>query len=92
MEIILSYAAMWAPSLTAIISTAATVVILLTKFKSLIEGLTGKDAVSAVIQSEENLQKEISVLVAQNKELAKANKCLVDRITKIQDYVDHAKE
>ena len=92
MELILSYAAMWAPSLIAMLGIAATVITAIAKVKSAIDDLKSKDAVSAVIQSEENLQKEISVLVAQNKELAKANKCLVDRITKIQDYVDHTKE
>lgn len=92
MELLLSYLAMWAPSIVAMLGIAATVIAAIGKVKSAIEDLKGKDAISAVIQSEEKITAEISTLIAQNKELAKANKCLVDRITKIQDYVDNAKK
>lgn len=91
METIMTYIVLWAPSIISFIGIAATVITALAKFKEAVAGLTKENLIQTVAQSEEELRNEIKELINQNSELARANKCLVDRITKIQDYVDSHK-
>ena len=91
METIMTYIALWAPSIISFIGIAATVITALAKFKEAVAGLTQENLIQSVAKSEEQLREEIKALINQNSELTKANKYLVDRITKIQDYVDSHK-
>ena len=80
--IILEYAAIWAPSVVAILGIVYSVLVAMNKTKAQWEKLKGdtdfKDLKEQLIQQSK-----------ENEELIKCNKALVDNITKIKDYVDH---
>lgn len=78
----LELAAMWAPSLTAILGIAATVLVGLNK---LIVAIKEFKADKTLI----DLQTKMSELLNQNQALQETNKILVDKLTKIKDYQDN---
>lgn len=77
--LILQYASIWAPSLVAIFSTAATVIFAIRKLKNALIGLT---------HSKDDLGQKVSELISENQELARTNKILIDEITRIKGYAD----
>lgn len=81
MEMILSMVSIWAPSLVAILGIVASVVAAATKVKTAIAEL--KDDATIKEQT-----KEIQKLTAENKEIIRCNKLLLEQITKIKGYAD----
>lgn len=83
--IILEYAAIWAPSVVAILGIVYSVLVAMNKTKAQWEKLKGdtdfKDLKEQLVQQSK-----------ENEELIKCNKALVVNITKIKDYVDHKGE
>lgn len=84
-EIVLQYAAIWAPSLVAILGIVYSVLVAVNKTKAQWDKLKGDTDFKDV---KEQLIKQSK----ENEELIKCNKALVDNITKIKDYVDHKGE
>lgn len=75
----------WLPSLTAILGIVATILTSLGKTKKAIAEL--KDSTEL-----KEATKEIKRLAAENKELNRNQKLLLDQITKIKGYSDAKKE
>lgn len=84
LELILTYVSMWAPSLVAILATVYTVAVGIKKFVDLINS----------VKEDTNFKEvndKLATLTAENEELIRCNKLLLDRITKIKDYADNKK-
>lgn len=84
-DIISQYVSIWAPSLVAILGTVATVILSISKVKSAIDTLKDEAAIK-------ELNAKLKDLAAENAEIVRCNKLLLDQITKIQGYADHKKE
>ena len=82
---ILTYISVWAPSLVAILGVVATVVVAINRVISAIKGM--KEDVDFA-----EVKKKLETLAAENQELARLNKLLLDKITKIKDYADVKKK
>ena len=82
---ILAHVSIWAPSLVAILGIVATVVIAINKTLTAINNLKNSADFAAVT-------KKLNSLAAENQELARVNKLLLERITKIKDYADLVKK
>ena len=79
LEIIAEYAAIWAPSITAVLAVVASVLMAMAKIKSAVH----------TIKDEKTIQELNSKLEAQlidNKVLRQQMDLLLDRITKIENY------
>lgn len=79
LEIIAEYAAIWAPSITAVLAVVASVLMAMAKIKSAV----------TTIKDEKTIQELNSKLEAQlvdNKVLRQQMDLLLDRITKIENY------
>ena len=83
--IVLEYAAIWVPSLVAILGVVCTILTALNKTKDAWDKLKGDTDFKSV--KEQLVQQS-----QENQELIKCNKALVDNITKIKDYVDHKED
>lgn len=79
--LIMSYVSIWAPSLVAILGIAFTVIKGIAEMKKYADQKTLADVYT-----------KMNELTAQNAELNRCNKLLLDQITKIQDYADQKKE
>ena len=79
---LISYIAIFAPSLAAILGVVVIIVCALAKVSSAIASIK-KDVDVA------QLSKQLSETAATNQELAKTNKVLLDRVTSVNDYVDN---
>jgi hypothetical protein len=79
--LLMTYLPMWAPAIVAVLGVAVMV------FK-------GLRTVKEIRNTEDfkALKTELRVLAAQNAELARTNKLLLDQITHIQGYADAHKE
>lgn len=84
LKIIVEYVAIWAPSLVAALSVVTTVLVALGKTKEAFEKLNKDETLKDV---KANLNK----VAADNEELIRCNKLLLDEITKIKDYADTKK-
>lgn len=79
LEIIAEYAAIWAPSITAVLAVVASVLMAMAKIKSAV----------TTIKDEKTIQELNSKLEAQlidNRVLRQQMDLLLDRITKIENY------
>ena len=83
-ELIVSYASIWAPSLVAIIGTIASIVMAIHKAQQAIDDLRKDETLKQV-------SKDLKEAVSTNKELTECNKLLLDRITQIEGYVEGIK-
>ena len=83
-DLIVSYASIWAPSLVAIIGTIASIVMAIRKAQKAIDDLRKDETIKQV-------SKELKDAVSTNKELVECNKLLLDRITQIEGYVEGIK-
>lgn len=81
LELFMTYAAIWAPSLVAVLGVVATVVLALSKVKTAFQKLDTSEILSEV-------NKKLTKVTQENEELIRCNKLLLDQITKIQDYAD----
>ena len=91
-EIVLSYAAIWGPSLVAIFSIVATILGAYTKVKLAVA--ESKKATEELRSSTEikELKEQVKSQVLTQEELIRTNKILIDKIAKIQGYADLIKE
>lgn len=83
-KIILEYAAIWGPSLVAMLGTVAAVLTAIGKCKEAAEKLKSDPTLT-------NLGNEFKAMAAQNEELVRCNKLLLDELTKIHNYADYKK-
>ena len=91
-ELVLSYVAIWAPSLIAIMSIAATIIGAYGKVRKAVAET--KLATEELKKNEtiKELKTEFNKQAATNEELIRTNKLLLEQITKIKDYADLKKE
>ncbi len=87
---IMQYISIVAPGAASFLGIIFTVIYALCKLKKTIEEFKGnKDKLISELQASDNEYKQkVNELIAQNKELAKVNSILVDKITKIKGYCD----
>lgn len=88
LQIILDYAAIWAPSLVAMLGVVATIIGAYSKVKLAIaetRKATEELRSNKTIIEMENKFKE---LASQNEELVRTNKLLLEQMTKIRGYAD----
>jgi hypothetical protein len=81
MEILMTYVAIWAPSLVAVLGTVAAVVLAINKATAAIRDIK-------LDKTFVELNNKLSTMAKENEELVKCNKLLLDQITKIKDYAD----
>ena len=84
-ETILSYVSIWAPALVSILSMVAVVCHALAKTKNAVNELKTDNAIKEKLD-------HFDELAAQNEELVRCNKLLLEQITKIKGYADIIKE
>jgi cell division protein FtsB len=83
---LISYVAIWAPSLAAMLGIAATVFLALSKMTNTINSIKADKTLADVYT-------KMDKLTNQNAELTRCNKLLLEQLTKIQNYADEkAKE
>lgn len=80
--IIAEYASLWTPALVAILGVIVTVLTTISKLNEALKTLKADTTLS-------QLKSDLKRISAQNEELVKCNKLLLDQITKIQGYADH---
>ena len=81
MEILMTYVAIWAPSLVAVLGVVASIVLAINKATAAIRDIK-------LDKTFVELNNKLSTLANKNEELVKCNKLLLDQITKIKDYAD----
>lgn len=84
LEIIVEYAAIWAPSLVAILGTITTVILALNKCRDAI--LAWKN--DATLR---DVKEKLTIISQENEELVRCNKLLLEELTKIKGYADAKK-
>ena len=80
-NIILTYVAIWGPSLAAILGVITTVMLALNKTKAAINEFKKEDVLK-------DLAAQIQKQAKENEELVHVNKLLLDKITHIKGYAD----
>jgi uncharacterized protein YoxC len=79
---IAEYAALWTPALAGILGIVVTVLTTISRLNEALKTLKADTTLS-------QLKSDLKRISAQNEELVKCNKLLLDQITKIQGYADH---
>lgn len=79
-----AYAAIWAPSLVAVLGVVATVVLAIAKTRAAIQEFKGGNEIKDLIDTNKKQGEYIE-------ELVRCNKLLLDQITHIQEYADRRK-
>lgn len=77
MEPIMTYIALWAPSLVGVLCSVGSIIFAIAKVKDALAQLSAKQ-----------LATDVRELVAQNRELTRTNKLLTDKIARIEGYSD----
>lgn len=85
MDIILSYISIWVPSLVAVISTIGSVLTTTKGAKNALEELKKDDQIK-------RLEQRIKSLEDVESSLLRSNKLLLDKITRINGYMDHLED
>lgn len=80
-KIILEYAAIWGPSLVAVLGTVYTVLVAIGKCKEAADKLKNDTTLK-------DLGTQFARLAKDNEDLVYTNKLLLDEITKIKGYAD----
>lgn len=88
LQIILDYAAIWGPSLVAMLGVAATVIGAYSKVKLAIAETRKATEELRTNKTIIEMESKFKELASQNEELVRTNKLLLDKITKIKDYAD----
>lgn len=78
-EMIVSYVAIWVPSLVAVIGLVGTILSAVNKTKSALKELKNED-------SFKQLSVKLSKAIADNKQLKQQNDIIIDQLTKIKGY------
>ena len=76
-EPIMTYIALWAPSLVGVLCSIGSIIFAVAKVKDALTQLSAKQ-----------LATDVRELVAQNRELTRTNKLLTDKIARIEGYSD----
>ena len=84
-DIIVSYASIWAPSIVAILGVVVTILTALGRTKEAFENLKKDETLKEV-------KDELNRVAAENEELIRCNKLLLDEITRIKDYSEVKKK
>lgn len=77
MEPIMTYIALWAPSLVGVLCSVGSIIFAIAKVKDALTQLSAKQ-----------LATDVRELVVQNRELTRTNKLLTDKIARIEGYSD----
>lgn len=77
MEPIMTYIALWAPSLVGVLCSVGSIIFAIAKVKDALTQLSAKQ-----------LATDVRELVAQNRELTRTNKLLTDKIARVEGYSD----
>lgn len=83
-SLILEYASIWMPSVTAMLGIVTTTLLAVSKVKTAIDDLKKTDTLAA-------LCKELKAVCDENKELKEQCDILIDEITKIKNYRESVK-
>lgn len=84
-EIIISYASIWAPALVSILGIITTVVVAINNCSKAISEFKSDEILK-------DIKSELNNVTHENAELIRCNKLLLDQITKIQGYADAKKK
>lgn len=84
-EMIIEYIVIWVPSLTAIATTIGAILTCLKQFNKAAEKWKNDETIK-------ELRAQFLQMAAQNEELVRTNKLLLDEITKIKNYADEKKK
>lgn len=87
-ELIIAHVSIWLPSLTAALSVVLIVIKGITDVKKFIASLNSDEITEQLRKNNEALKR----VIAENEELKRAQKILIDKLTKIKDYVDNKPE
>lgn len=90
-QMIIEYASMWAPALGAIVGIAVTAIASLAKVKRTINDFKSDKTLANLHTTIEDQNKRLNELCNDNKELARINKAVVDKLYHINDYVEAKK-
>ena len=82
---IIEYIVIWVPSLTAIATTIGAILTCLKRFNKATEKWKNDETIK-------ELRAQFLQMAAQNEELVRTNKLLLDEITKIKNYADEKKK
>lgn len=84
-EIVLSYASIWVPSIVAILGVISTILVALNKTKEAFAKLNKDETLK-------ELKTQLTKVIKDNQELRAYEKVLVDEMTKIKNYVEDLKK
>lgn len=90
-QMIIEYASMWAPALGAIVGIAVMVIGGLAKVKKTINDFRADKTLANLNNVIEEQNKRLNELSNDNKELARINKAVVDKLYHINSYVEAKK-
>jgi hypothetical protein len=83
-SIIINYASVWMPSVTAILGIVTTTLLAISKTKTAIDDLRKTDILKT-------LSNDLKKALSDNKELKEQNDILIDELKKIKDYRESKK-
>lgn len=84
-ELLTTLLPIWGPAITAILATVASVCIAINKITQAVNIMSNSVELKELVKS-------LKIQIAQNEELKRTNKILIDELTKIKGYVDKQKE
>ena len=85
LAVIIEYVAIWAPSLVAVLGVVTTVLTTMSKTKTALDALKKDETIK-------RMEQKFEEMAAQNAELVRCNKLLLDEVTKIKNYADEKKK
>lgn len=91
-SIILEYASIWMPSLTAILGIVTTILLALSKIKTAIEDLKNTDILQTLSEDLKKALNDNESLKQQNENIKEQYDILIDEITKIKNYRESKKK
>lgn len=91
-SIILEYASIWMPSLTAILGIVTTILLALSKIKTAIEDLKKTDILQTLSEDLKKALNDNEALKQQNENIREQYDILIDEITKIKNYRESKKK
>lgn len=84
LELVMTYASMWAPAITAVAGIIATVILAIGKVKSAIE--SWQESNDSEKTTFEELKANLKESIAQNQRLQAYNQKLLEELTRIKGY------
>lgn len=84
-DLIISYVSIWAPSLVAVLGVVILIIRGIFYIRQFIESFKTAE----ITQELRDINNDLKVVVSENKELKRVQAILIDKITRIKDYVDN---